>query len=89
MVLNNEKAVKFFSRIVKNLCPLIPDKDKQVVIDAIVERYTNGNDEVYNDGMLKLKKSAIAELITLNYGMNTIGIAVVKREDKDGSKEDQ
>lgn len=78
MVLNNEKAVKFFSRIVKNLCPLIPDKDKQIVIDAIVERYTNGNDEVYNDGILKLKKSAIAELITLNYGMNTINVSVVK-----------
>lgn len=86
MILDNEKSVKFFTKIVKKMCPLIPEKDEQLVIDSIVERYNSGVDKIYNDGLIQLQKSSIAELISLNYGLNTINVPITSKDDTESSE---
>lgn len=79
---------KFYKNIVMKLCPYVPEEDKKLVYETVANRHLSGVDKVYNDGLLKLKKSAIAELITLNYGMNTIGISVVENSKKEHKSEE-
>ena len=78
--MTEEQIKKFYRNIVTKLCPDIPEKDKKMVYEAISERHISGVDEIYNPKLLKLKKTAIAELITLNYGMNTIGFWILRRD---------
>lgn len=81
--MTEEQVRKFYKNIVMKLCPYIPEKDKEIVYKTVADRHLSGVDKIYNEELLKLKKSAIAELITLNYGMNTIGISVVENSKKE------